>query len=50
MIHIKHFHKNGNPNWDIKLSPITVGIIVLLALALITNQNTAGWISSIIRK
>jgi len=42
MVQIKHFHKNGLPAWDIKISTIVIGVVVLLVLAFITHEGHRG--------
>jgi hypothetical protein len=50
MLQIRHFHKNGRPAWEVKVSAIVVGVFALLVLTLLTGENTAAWIATLFRR
>ena len=50
MIHVRNFHNNGKPAWDVKISAIVIGVLALLLLALLTGADTGALITSILAK
>jgi hypothetical protein len=49
MIHVRQFHKNGNPNWDIRVPTIVIIVAAIVLLSIVFGENGAGLIASLWR-
>jgi hypothetical protein len=49
MLHIKRFHKNGTPAWDIKASAIVIAVVALVILGFLTGEHSAAAVTGLFK-
>jgi hypothetical protein len=50
MIHVRNYHKNGNPSWDIKVPTIVIVVGAMVLLSILFGENGSEVIASVWRK